>query len=170
MPLTVRACRMDECPQVLELWKSAEAIPRPTDTLPDLQRMVREHPDTLLVGEEDGRLIGTVIAGWDGWRGGIYRLAVRPECRRRGVAQALVAEAERRLVARGARRLNAMVARDEVQARAFWDAAPGWGRDARWQRYTKDIGGANDIGGPRDGPPNPPDVRSSPAKPGRSSI
>jgi ribosomal protein S18 acetylase RimI-like enzyme len=141
VPLTIRACRPEECPHVLALWKSAEAIPRPTDTLPDLQRIVREHPDTLLVGEEDGRLVGSVIAGWDGWRGGIYRLAVRPECRRRGVGQALVAEAERRLVARGARRLSAMVARDEAHAMAFWDAAPGWARDARWQRYTKDLGG-----------------------------
>ncbi|PYM30253.1 MAG: GNAT family N-acetyltransferase [Candidatus Rokuibacteriota bacterium] len=139
MPLTIRECRLDECAQVLELWRSAEAIPRPTDTLPALERIVREHPDTLLVGEEQGRLVGTVIAGWDGWRGGIYRLAVLPECRRRGVGQALVAEAERRLAARGARRLNAMVARDEAHARAFWDAAPGWGRDARWQRYTKDL-------------------------------
>jgi len=131
VPLTIRECRMDECALVLELWKNAEAIPRPTDTLTELQRIVREHPNTLLVG--------AVIAGWDGWRGGIYRLAVLPECRRRGVGQALVAEAERRLAARGARRLNAMVARDEVHARAFWDATPGWGRDARWQRYTKDL-------------------------------
>ena len=129
MPLTIRECRMDECALVLELWKNAEAIPRPTDTLTELQRIVREHPNTLLVGEEGGRLVGTVI----------YRLAVLPECRRRGVGQALVAEAERRLAARGARRLNAMVARDEVHARAFWDATPGWGRDARWQRYTKDL-------------------------------
>jgi ribosomal protein S18 acetylase RimI-like enzyme len=139
MPLTIRRCRIDECALVLELWKRAEAIPRPTDTLADLERIVREHQDTLLVGEEDGRLVGTVIAGWDGWRGGIYRLAVLPECRRRGVGQALVAEAERRLVARGARRLNAMVARDEAHALGFWDAAPGWGRDARWHRYTKDV-------------------------------
>jgi ribosomal protein S18 acetylase RimI-like enzyme len=131
MSLTIRECRMEECAQVLELWKSAEAIPRPTDTLADLQRIVREHPNTLLVGEEHGRLVGTVIAGWDGWRGGIYRLAVLPECRRRRVGQALVAEAERRL--------NAMVARDEAHAMAFWDRAPGWGRDARWQRYTKDL-------------------------------
>jgi hypothetical protein len=71
VPLTIRECRIDECGRVLELWKSAEAIPRPTDTLAELQRIVREHPNTLLVGEEDGRLIGTVIAGWDGWRGGI---------------------------------------------------------------------------------------------------
>lgn len=139
MPLTIRECRAHECALVLELWKRAEAIPRPTDTLADLERIVLEHPHTLLVGEEDGRLVGTVIAGWDGWRGGIYRLAVLPECRRRGVGQALVAEAERRLVARGARRLNAMVARDEAHALGFWDAAPGWGRDARWQRYTKDV-------------------------------
>ncbi len=139
MPLTIRRCRIDECALVLELWKRAEAIPRPTDTLADLERIVREHQHTLLVGEEDGRLVGTVIAGWDGWRGGIYRLAVLPECRRRGVGQALVAEAERRLVARGARRLNAMVARDEAHALGFWDAAPGWGRDARWHRYTKDV-------------------------------
>ena len=139
MPLTIRECRLEECVRVLDLWKRAEAIPRPTDTRPDLERLVREHPNSLLVAEEDGRLVGTVIAGWDGWRGGIYRLAVLPECRRRRVGQALVAEAERRLAARGARRLNAMVARDEAHARAFWDRAPGWDRDARWQRYTKDV-------------------------------
>ena len=139
MPLTIRECRLEECSRVLELWKLAEAIPRPTDTLRDLERIVREHPNTLLVGDEGGRLVGTVIAGWDGWRGGIYRLAVLPECRRRGVGQALVAEAERRLIARGARRLNAMVARDEAHALAFWDAAPGWARDARWHRYAKDV-------------------------------
>jgi ribosomal protein S18 acetylase RimI-like enzyme len=139
VPLIIRPCRLDECPQVLDLWRKAEAIPRPTDTLPEVERMVREHPETLLVGEEGGRIIGSVIAGWDGWRGGIYRLAVLPECRRRGVAQALVAEAERRLSARGARRLSAMVARDEPQAVAFWDAAPGWAREPRWHRYAKDL-------------------------------
>ncbi|HEX3177130.1 MAG TPA: GNAT family N-acetyltransferase [Methylomirabilota bacterium] len=139
MPLIVRGCRLDECALVLDLWRKAEAIPRPTDTLPEVERLVREHPDTLLVGEESGRIVGSVIAGWDGWRGGIYRLAVLPECRRRGVAQALVAEAERRLHARGARRLSAMVAREEPQAVAFWDAAPGWAREARWLRYAKDL-------------------------------
>ena len=139
MPLTVRPCRLDECAQVLELWRQAEAIARPTDTLPDVERMVRQHPDTLLVGEEAGRLVGSVIAGWDGWRGGIYRLAVLPECRRRGIAQALVTEAERRLAARGARRLSAMVACDEPQAVGFWNAAPGWAREPRWHRYAKDL-------------------------------
>jgi ribosomal protein S18 acetylase RimI-like enzyme len=137
--LIVRPCRLDECPSVLDLWRRAEAIARPTDTLPDVERMVREHPGTLLVGEENGRLVGTVIAGWDGWRGGIYRLAVLPDCRRRGVARTLVADAERRLVARGARRLSAMVARDEPQAVGFWDTVPGWAREPRWHRFAKNL-------------------------------
>jgi ribosomal protein S18 acetylase RimI-like enzyme len=137
--LIVRPCQLDECPTVLLLWQQAEAIPRPTDTLRDVERIVREHPGSLLVGEENGRLVGSVIAGWDGWRGGIYRLAVLPECRRRGVARALVGEAERRLAARGARRLSAMVARDEPQAVAFWDAVEGWAREPRWHRYAKDL-------------------------------
>ena len=139
MSLTVRPCRLEECARILEIWRQAEAIPRPTDTLPEVQRIVREHPGTLLVGEEDGRLVGSVIAGWDGWRGGIYRLAVVPEYRRRGIARALVTEAERQLAARGACRLSAMVARDEPQAVAFWNAAPGWAQEARWHRYAKDL-------------------------------
>lgn len=139
MSLIVRPCRLEECARILEIWRQAEAIPRPTDTLPEVQRIVREHPGTLLVGEENGRLVGSVIAGWDGWRGGIYRLAVLPECRRRGVARALVAESERQLAARGARRLSAMVARDEPQAVAFWNAAVGWAQEPRWHRYAKDL-------------------------------
>ena len=41
MPLIIRECRMEECAEVLELYKRAEAIARPTDTLADLQRIVR---------------------------------------------------------------------------------------------------------------------------------
>lgn len=29
--------------------------------------------DALLVAARDGRIIGTLIAGWDGWRGSIAR-------------------------------------------------------------------------------------------------
>ncbi len=135
--LAIRPATLDEVPAVLELWRRAEAIPRPTDTPEDVTRLVKEHGGSLLVAVEDGRLVGTIIAGWDGWRGGIYRLAVLPERRRRGVAQALVAEAERRLATKGARRIQGMVARDEAHALAFWDRAPGWELDARWLRYVK---------------------------------
>ncbi|MGH7392065.1 MAG: GNAT family N-acetyltransferase [Candidatus Rokuibacteriota bacterium] len=135
--VAIRPATLDEVPAVLELWRRAGAIPRPTDTAEDVTRLVTAHGGSLLVAVDDGRLVGTVIAGWDGWRGGIYRLAVLPDRRRRGLARALVTEAERRLAAQGARRISGMVAHDEAHAVGFWDRAPGWERDERWVRYVK---------------------------------
>lgn len=76
MPVIVRPCAADECERVLELWRRADAVPSATDTLDEVRRLVREHPGSVLLAEDEGALLGTVIAGWDGWRGGIYRLAV----------------------------------------------------------------------------------------------
>jgi len=75
-------------------------------------------------------VVGTIIAGWNGWRGGIYRIAVAPAHRRRGIARALIAAAVERLEALGARRIDALVVKDDDLARSFWDAlGPGWTHD-----------------------------------------
>jgi ribosomal protein S18 acetylase RimI-like enzyme len=135
----IRPCRPEECPAVLGLWRDAEAVPSATDTPAELARVVRDNGDLFLVAEADGRLVGTVIGGWDGWRGNVYRLAVLPSHRRRGIARALVREVERRLVARGARRLSILVAGDDVQAVTFWDSLAGLGyrRDPTMGRYIR---------------------------------
>ena len=134
----IRECRYEDCPAVLDLWRQAEAIPSRTDTLEELQRLVDEHTGLFLVAEEGGHLIGTIIGGWDGWRGNIYRLAVLPEFRRRGIARSLVAEVERRLRAKGASRVTALVVKSEDHAMAFWEAA-GYEHDRRMVRYVKTL-------------------------------
>ena len=123
---------------MLNLWRQAEAIPSRTDTIEELQRLVDENTGLFLLAEEAGRLIGTIIGGWDGWRGNIYRLAVLPDFRRRGVARSLVAEAERRLRAKGARRVTALVVKSEDHAMAFWETA-GYDHDRRMVRYVKTL-------------------------------
>ena len=135
--IVIRPCRREECPAVLALWERAGAIPSATDTLEELRRLVDQQGDGFLVAEEQGRLVGSVIGGWDGWRGNIYRLAVAPEARRHGLARQLVHEAEQVLKAKGARRLSALVKRHEAHAVGFWDALAdsGWQRDERMTRY-----------------------------------
>ena len=99
---------------------------------------MRDHGDLFLVAEDAGRLVGTLIAGWDGWRGNMYRLAVLPAYRRQGVATALVGEAERRLRALGARRITALVIGDHDWATDFWRAA-GYEMDERMTRFVKGV-------------------------------
>ena len=137
--IEIRPCRLGECSDVLALWARADAIASPTDTLDELTRLVQNDAEALLVAIERGAIVGSVIGGWDGWRGNIYRLAVAPEARRRGVARRLVLKAEAMLRARGARRLSALVERHEAHAVGFWDAlAEGaWRRDERMLRYIK---------------------------------
>ncbi len=64
-----------------------------------------------------------MIAGWDGWRGTIYRLAVAPDHRRRGLAGRLLAAAEDRLASLGAFRLQAIVVGSDPRAAGFWRAS-----------------------------------------------
>src|SRR5262245_14922321 len=99
---SIRPCRLEEVEAVLELWRQAEATPSVTDNAEELRRVMAGNCGDVLVAEADGRLVGSVIGVFDGWRGNIYRLAVHPGHRRRGVARTLVAEVEKRLSARGA--------------------------------------------------------------------
>jgi ribosomal protein S18 acetylase RimI-like enzyme/purine-nucleoside phosphorylase len=138
--LVVRGCRPDEVEAVLTLWRQAETTLSVTDTAENLRRAITESPAAVLVAERDGRLIGSVIGSFDGWRGDIYRLAVLPAYRRQGVARALVAEVERRLARAGARRISALVLKEHPWAMAFWHAA-GYEPDPRMVRFARNLGG-----------------------------
>jgi ribosomal protein S18 acetylase RimI-like enzyme len=134
----VRPGRPEEIPEVLALWREAGSVPGVSDDPASLERLLETSADALLVAQVEGRVAGTVIAGWDGWRGSLYRLAVRPPARRRGIALGLVAEAERRLAAKGARRLSAIVLSEHDPAVALWISA-GYHHDTRVGRYVRTL-------------------------------
>ncbi|NIM05879.1 MAG: GNAT family N-acetyltransferase [Armatimonadetes bacterium] len=84
---------------VAELWGIGKMEIDPPEQV--RQRMKRDR-DLLLVAELKGKPIGSVIGGWDGRRASVWRLVVHPDFQRRGVAQALLREVEKRLRAKGA--------------------------------------------------------------------
>jgi ribosomal protein S18 acetylase RimI-like enzyme len=136
MTIEIRAAEPSDSAAVLALWLEAETHPTTTDDPESVHQLLAHDPGSLLVAESDGTLVGSIIAGWDGWRGSIYRLAVSPSARRRGVAGALVREAERRLQALGARRLQAIVLSDDPRAIAFWRSS-GWEEQDHRKRFVQ---------------------------------
>ena len=136
--MEVRPGRPDEVGTVLALWRAADAVPSASDDPDSLGRLLEASGDALLVAEMEGRVVGTIIAGWDGWRGNLYRRAVLPTERRRGIALRLVAEAERRLAGKGAHRLSALVMSEHDPAVALWLAA-GYRHDTRVGRFVRSL-------------------------------
>lgn len=141
--IAIRPARNDELSAVLRLWQEAEVTPPSvTDSIEGLTTLINAPGAILLVATIDDRIVGSVIGGWDGWRGNIYRLAVTPEYRRRGIARRLVLEICTALFARGAERISALVEHEHRWAIDFWESLHdlGYELDPRFVRYIASRG------------------------------
>jgi GNAT superfamily N-acetyltransferase len=132
-----RAGPLDISP-ILEFWQAAEATPSVTDTADALAKVIDCNSARVLLAELDSRLVGTILGTFDGWRGNLYRMAVHPEFRRRGIGRALVAEIDLWLINQGAKRVTALVEKDHAWATSFW-VALGYPVDLRIARHVRTL-------------------------------
>ncbi|MGN9785870.1 GNAT family N-acetyltransferase [Nonomuraea sp. ZG12] len=142
--ISIRAGGLDDVDRILDFWlQAAEGTDR-RDSPTKVTALLHRDPGALLLAElgepstTGGELVGTLIAGWDGWRAHLYRLAVHPAHRRKGIATALLAAAEDRFVQFGAFRADAMVLRDNTLAHPAWSAV-GYAPQPEWSRWVKPL-------------------------------
>jgi ribosomal protein S18 acetylase RimI-like enzyme len=135
----VRPAQGGDIPGVLELWDRARS---PAAVTPDdeqvVSRLIDHASDALLVAEHDGQIVGALIAAWDGWRGNMYRLAVLPHLRRKGIATRLVEAGHEHLRSKGAGRVTALVAHEEEDAVRLWESA-GYHDDEQIARFVRNL-------------------------------
>jgi len=109
MTMNIRQYDQRDEDNVVQLWTDCGLVVPWNDPRRDIQRKLAVQPEMFLVASSGDRIIGTVMAGYDGHRGWINYLAVHPEQRRSGLGKRMMDEAEKRLRAVGCPKINLQV-------------------------------------------------------------
>jgi ribosomal protein S18 acetylase RimI-like enzyme len=142
--IAIREFTMSDYPVVHVLWQRGDLWMRPSDG-PDatLLKLTRDPELFLVACDGGGRVIGTVMGGWDGRRAYVYHLAVAPEHRRLGIAGALLDELEERFRRLGALKAKLQILVENEESRAFF-ARRGYLLESDCEPWGKELveGGA----------------------------
>jgi ribosomal protein S18 acetylase RimI-like enzyme len=134
--LELRSARPSEADAILAFWADAAEGTSVSDDPAGVHGLIGRDPEALIVAVHGDRIVGTVIAGFDGWRCHLYRLAVAADHRRQGIGGLLITAAEKRFKDLGGRRADAMVLEHNLDAHGAWSAV-GYERQDHWRRWVK---------------------------------
>lgn len=118
--MRIRPFKPEDERAVVALWEQCRLTRPWNDPHKDIARKLAVQPELFLVGEVEGQVIASVMAGYEGHRGWVNYLAVAPAFRGRGFARALMEHVERELLARGCPKLSLLVRRSNPDAMDFY--------------------------------------------------
>jgi ribosomal protein S18 acetylase RimI-like enzyme len=118
----IREYNTDDEKDVVDLWSKCGLIAPQNNPKLDIKRKLRVNPEWFLVGELEGKIVATCMAGYEGHRGWINYLAVVPKYRRKGYATQIMQEAERILREAGCPKVNLQVRTTNTDVIKFYKA------------------------------------------------
>ena len=113
---------------VISLWNECGLVVPWNDPAEDIGRKLKVDRDLFLVGHDDDELVATVMGGYEGHRGWINYLAVKPSTRRKGYGQEIMHAVEDRIKNRGCPKINLQIRTGNAGVAAFYEAI-GYGTD-----------------------------------------
>ena len=110
-----------------ELWQSTKGVCKCKkcvffDSLEQMQLFLFRNPKTCFIAEDEGKLVGTVLAGHDGRTGIMYRLTIAEDFKRKGIGKSLVKKAVKALKNEGIQTVKAFVLNDNEAGNSFWNS------------------------------------------------
>lgn len=119
--MMLRAYQTTDEEAVIALWQACGLVVPQNNPKRDIARKLLVNPELFLVGELDGKIIATCMAGYEGHRGWINYLAVAPEHQRKGFAREIMQHAESLLRAAGCPKINLQVRGTNAAVIAFYE-------------------------------------------------
>ena len=120
--MQIRPFQISDGVAVIDLWRQCELVKPVNDPAKDIRRKLAVNPEWFLVGIIDGKVIATVMAGYEGHRGWINYLAVHPAHRLNGCGRQIMAAAEKLLHAAGCPKINLQVRTSNQVVVAFYQS------------------------------------------------
>ncbi len=119
--MSIREYKLEDYSAVIALWQEAGLELNPSDSFEGLQMKLERDPDLFLVAEDDGQIMGALMAGFDGRRIWLYHLAVHPFGRRKGWGRKMVEALEARAREKGGIKINSLVEPGYISAKEFFE-------------------------------------------------
>jgi len=124
--MIIRTAQIHDTPAIVELWTETNLLRPWNKHERDIEQALSTETSTILVAEIENKLIGTIMAGYDGHRGWIYYLAIEPEYQGNGYGKQLVQAAEEWLKSRGAPKIHLLTRKGNEAVQKFY-AKIGYG-------------------------------------------
>ena len=122
---------------MMKLWRSSPDIGvNPDDNKEYIEKFLTRNPNTSFVAVEDDEIIGTVMAGHDGYRGYVHHTCVSDNFRRKGIGTLLVDAAVDALKNEDINKVFLVVFKTNENGNAFWEKQ---GFKIREDLYYRDL-------------------------------
>jgi ribosomal protein S18 acetylase RimI-like enzyme len=126
--LLIRPYQPKDEEEVINLWQECHLVSPQNNPQLDIQRKLKVNPEWFLVGVMEETLVASCVAGYEGHRGWINYLGVRPAYRHQGIASQVMKEAEKRLRSAGCPKINLQIRATNTEIIRFYEKI-GYKRD-----------------------------------------
>ncbi len=125
--MTIRAMTIDDYEEVYALWMSIKgfAMRSLDDSRDGVARFLKRNPDTSVGAVADGKVVGSILCGYDGRRGCLYHVCVREDYRRQGIGKAMVVYCMKALEKEAISKVSLIAFTQNDIGNAFWKEI-GW--------------------------------------------
>ncbi len=144
--MILRTMTLEDYYQVHKLWTGIKGFRIRTidDSREGVEKFLKRNPETSVVAEEDGSIIGSILCGHDGRRGCMYHVCVAEEYRQNGVGHKMALEAMKRLQEEGIGKVNLIAFKSNTVGNEFWSKS-GWTYRNDINYYDFDLNEVNTI-------------------------
>jgi ribosomal protein S18 acetylase RimI-like enzyme len=118
----IRPFQMADEDAVIQLWIQCGLVAPHNNPLQDIERKMKVNPEWFLVGEMDGQVVSTCMAGYEGHRGWINYLAVKPDLQRHGLGKQIMEHAEKILLDAGCAKINLQIRSTNREVVRFYES------------------------------------------------